>query len=81
MKKNMSGFMLYKEKVECYDAVSTISFKINNGDSDMMSHVIMSVFKISLAEANIPWSPPSNASPCQHNAISVIFTFLCLFLQ
>ena len=42
------------KKVECYDAVKTIADKINSRDADMMSHVIMSVFKVASAEANVP---------------------------
>ena len=84
MKKNMSGFMLYKEKVECYDAVKTIADKINNRDADMMSHVIMSVFKVASAEANIPWTPPTEppSSKCANTLCdtkSVMF-YLILFL-
>ena len=76
MKKNMSGFMLYKEKVECYGAVKTIADKINNRDADMMSHVIMSVFKVASAEANIPWSPPTSppSSKCANTLCDMIFT-------
>ena len=40
--------------MECYDAVKTIADKINSRDPDMMSHVIMSVFKVASAEANVP---------------------------
>ena len=36
MKKNMSDFMKYKEKEECYDAVNTVAMKVNHHDADMM---------------------------------------------
>ena len=36
MKKNMSDFMKYKEKEECYDAVNTVAIKVNHHDADMM---------------------------------------------
>ena len=78
MKKNMSGFMLWKEKVcfirydeksnllifqyECYGSVKTISDRINGRDPDMMSHVIMSVFKVASAEANVPGPPTTSPS-------------------
>ena len=86
MKKNMSGFMLYKEKVECYDAVKTIADKINYRDADMMSHVIMSVFKVASAEANIPWTPPTEppSSKCANTLcdtrISMLYLTLFLYL-
>ena len=61
MKKNMSNFMKYKEKEECYDAVNTVAMKVNHHDADMMSHVIMSMFKVASAEANVPLPPPTPA--------------------
>ena len=64
MKKNMSDFMKYKEKEECYDAVNTVALKVNQKDPDMMSHVIMSIFKVASAEANVP-SPPPTPPPSQ----------------
>ena len=59
MKKNMSDLMKYKEKEECYDAVQTVAQKVNRHDPDMMSHVIMSIFKVASAEANVPPPPPT----------------------
>ena len=47
---------------ECYGSVKTISDRINSRDPDMMSHVIMSVFKVASAEANVPGPPPTTAS-------------------
>ena len=46
-------------KDECYGAVKTISDRINSRDPDMMSHVIMSVFKVASAEANVPGPRPT----------------------
>ena len=78
MKKNMSDFMKYKEKEECYDAVQTVAMKVNHHDPDMMSHVIMSIFKVANAEANVPPPPPTPA-PSQglHRSPS---TVLCIVI-
>lgn len=59
MKKNMSDAMKYSEKEECYEAVANIADKINSRDVDMRSHVIMSMFKVAIAEANVPAPPPT----------------------
>eukprot|EP00092_Neocalanus_flemingeri_P090801 GFUD01115027.1.p1 GENE.GFUD01115027.1~~GFUD01115027.1.p1 ORF type:complete len:168 (+),score=63.14 GFUD01115027.1:490-993(+) len=61
MKKNMSDSMKYQEKEECYDAVLNIADKVNSRDADMRSHVIMSMFKVASAEANVPPPPPTLA--------------------
>ena len=78
MKKNMSDFMKYKEKEECYDAVQTVAMKVNHHDPDMMSHVIMSIFKVANAEANVPPPPPTPA-PSQGLHLSPS-TVLCIVI-
>ena len=78
MKKNMSDFMKYKEKEECYEALNTVAMKVNHHDPDMMSHVVMSMFKVASAEANVPPPPPTPA-PSSGNSIfkkpSTLFFF------
>ena len=75
--------ILFFQQVECYDAVKTIADKINFRDADMMSHVIMSVFKVASAEANVP--VPHNvletSSSCRKTLrdcfVVLIITFFC----
>jgi len=62
MKKNMSDEMKYREKVECFSALESISYKINERDADMRSHIVLSMFKVAAAEANVP-EPPASGSP------------------
>ena len=61
MKKQMTDPMLWDEKVaepgevtapqeECYEAVTSIAERINMGDPDMRSHVIMSIFMVGRPE-------------------------------
>jgi predicted oxidoreductase (fatty acid repression mutant protein) len=61
MKKNMSDFMKWKEKEECFAALASISTKVNAKDRDMMSHIILSMFKVAAAEGNVPEYTPSSA--------------------
>ena len=74
-------------KDECYGSVKTISDRINSRDPDMMSHVIMSVFKVASAEANVPGPPPttasvtSGASKLQLTNKLTFVTFLCALLS
>ena len=44
---------------ECYEALESISRKINTNDADMRSHVILSMIKVAAAEADVPALPPS----------------------
>merc|ERR1719410_2837866 len=62
MKKNMADEMKYKEKVECFTALASIAHKINERDADMRSHIVLSMFKVAAAEANVP-EPPASGSP------------------
>ena len=78
MKKNMSDFMKYKEKEECYEAVKTVAMKVNHHDPDMMSHVIMSMFKVASAEANVPLPRPSPASIFK-SRFTLFFSLLITF--
>jgi len=59
MKKNMSDQMKYKEKAECFAALESIAQKVNERDADMRSHIVLSMFKVAAAEANVPEPPPS----------------------
>lgn len=62
MKKNMSDFMKWKEKEECYTALRSIANKVNEKDADMQSHIVLSMFKVAAAEANVPEAPPSDSA-------------------
>jgi len=82
MKKNMSDEMKYKEKVECFTALASISHKINERDADMRSHIVLSMFKVAAAEANVPEPPASGSRGLTGSATSIIFTiFLSLTIQ
>ena len=68
-------------KDECYGAVKTISDRINSRDPDMMSHVIMSVFKVASAEANVPGPRPTTASMTSGTSTSHIAIRIYLFMM
>ncbi|TRY71008.1 hypothetical protein TCAL_10692 [Tigriopus californicus] len=51
---NLTNYLLNKEKEECFEALESISQKINTNDADMRSHVILSMIKVSSAYANVP---------------------------
>jgi len=61
MKKNMSDEMKYKEKEECFAALESIAQKVNERDADMRSHIVLSMFKVAAAEANVPEPEPSGS--------------------
>jgi len=63
MKKQMTDEMLWTEKEECSEAVASIAARINKEDADMRSHVVMSIFMVASAEANVPPEPQISASP------------------
>ena len=46
---------------ECFEALESISRKINTNDADMRSHVILSMIKVAAAEADVPELPPSGS--------------------
>ena len=48
--------------MECMDALKTISDKINGKDADMRQHVVLSMFKVAAAEADVPPLPSSAAA-------------------
>jgi len=62
LKKNMSDLMKWKEKDECFAALESISEKVNARDADMRSHIILSMFKVAAAEANVPPAPVSGSN-------------------
>lgn len=59
-KGNLTAELLNREKEECYEALESISRKINTNDADMRSHVILSMIKVAAAEADVPPLPPSS---------------------
>lgn len=61
MKKNMSDYMKWKEKHECFAALQSIAQKVNDRDADMRSHIVLSMFKVAAAEANVPDAPPDGS--------------------
>jgi len=81
LKKNMSDFMKWKEKDECYGALQSIASKVNNRDADMRSHVVLSMFKVAAAEANVPDPPPSASSKLEVSITAFISSFLLVYLQ
>jgi hypothetical protein len=60
-KDNLTAELLNREKDECFEALESISHKINNNDADMRSHVILSMIKVAHAEADVPDAPPSGS--------------------
>ena len=64
---------------ECFEALKSISRKINTNDADMRSHVILSMIKVSAAIADIP--PVSSQSyriVANFNLVLILFNFyLC----
>lgn len=48
--------------MECLAALETISNKINGKDADMRQHVVLSMFKVAAAEADVPPLPSSAAA-------------------
>ena len=53
-------WILYLQE-ECFEALESISRKINTNDADMRSHVILSMIKVAAAEADVPELPPSGS--------------------
>lgn len=81
-KKNMSDAMLYKEKVECFSALQSIAQKVNDRDPDMRSHIVLSMFKVAAAEANVPEPPPDSDSRLISSINIIIFScFIIKLLQ
>ncbi|XP_023329433.1 uncharacterized protein LOC111702097 [Eurytemora carolleeae] len=80
MKKNMSDYMKYKEKDECYEALESIASKVNARDADMRSHIILSMFKVAEGEANTPDPPPSSSSSIHSSIQPFISSLIALFI-
>merc|ERR1719430_2196826 len=82
-KKNMSDYMKWKEKDECFLALQSIAQKVNDRDADMRSHIVLSMFKVAAAEANVPDAPPSHGArdrvPCP--GLITLSLLLCLLLR
>lgn len=76
MKKNMSDFQKWKEKEECFAALQSIAQKVNDRDADMRSHIVLSMFKVAAAEANVPAQPKD--AGWSHSPPS--FLIICLSL-
>jgi len=81
LKKNMSDFMKWKEKDECFGALESIASKVNEKDADMRSHVVLSMFKVAAAEANVPDPPPSSSLRLGVSHTAFISSFLLVYLQ
>jgi hypothetical protein len=47
---------------DCYDALESISQKINTNDVDMRSHVLLSMIKVATAVADVPELPVSSSA-------------------
>lgn len=78
MKKNMSDEMKYREKVECFAALESIAHKINERDADMRSHIVLSMFKVAAAEANVP-EPPDSGALSRHPPNILFYTVFLTF--
>merc|ERR1712107_159408 len=50
------------EKEECFAAFLSVLKKVNDRDADMRSHIVLSMFKVAAAEANVPEAPPVDAA-------------------
>jgi len=81
MKKNMSDEMKYREKVECFAALESIAHKINERDADMRSHIVLSMFKVAAAEANVPEPPASGAKSHLFDPPTNLLLFFTLFVS
>ena len=58
---------------ECYEALESISRKINTNDADMRSHVVLSMIKVSAALADVPYLP-AFAPKIQISVLLIVFT-------
>ena len=58
----LSNNALFFLQDECLAALTTISNKINGNDADMRQHVVLSMFKVAAAEADVPPLPSSAAA-------------------
>ena len=74
-----SMFYFLQLQEECYEALESISRKINTNDADMRSHVILSMIKVAAAEADVPDLPPSG-SPPGPKVTSCLIVFNCVLV-
>ena len=72
--------MSFELQEECYEALESISRKINTNDADMRSHVILSMIKVAAAEADVPDLPPSG-SPRGQKVTSCLIVFNCVLVS
>ena len=64
---------------ECFEALESISRKINNNDADLRGHVILSMIKVAATEADVPDLPPSAAGrPRAVNVFTVLLVTLLM---
>ena len=64
---------------ECFEALESISRKINTNDADMRSHVILSMIKVSAAIADIPpVSSQSYRKVANFDLVFILFFYTCV---
>ena len=68
----------YYLQVECFAALESIAHKINERDADMRSHIVLSMFKVAAAEANVP-EPPDSGSLSRHPPNILFYTVFLTF--
>ena len=68
---------------ECFDALQSISTKINTNDPDMRSHVVLSMIKVAAVEADVPPAPISEAVSLAipKPAVTCLITLVIVFSQ
>lgn len=78
MKKQMADWMLWQEKGECFEAVQSIATRIHEEDADMRSHVVMSIFLVASAEANVPPEPQLSSALRQEAGPVLVLVLLAI---
>ena len=68
----------YFLQVECFAALESIAHKINERDADMRSHIVLSMFKVAAAEANVP-EPPDSGALSRHPPNILFYTVFLTF--
>ena len=68
----------YFLQVECFAALESIAHKINERDADMRSHIVLSMFKVAAAEANVP-EPPDSGALSRHPPNILFYTIFLTF--
>ena len=64
--------------MECFAALESIAHKINERDADMRSHIVLSMFKVAAAEANVP-EPPDSGAVTRHHPNILFYTVFLTF--